>query len=52
MKLANNPQFHNRAKHIDVCYHFIRDPLAAGDITLQYLPTADIVADVLTKPLP
>ena len=52
MKLAENPQFHNRTKHIDICYHFIRDTLAAGEIVLQYLPTADMVADIMTKPLP
>ena len=42
MKLADNPQFHNRTKHIDIHYHFVRDTLAAGEITLRYLPTADI----------
>ena len=52
MKLADNPQFHNRTKQIDIRYHFVRDTLAAGQITLRYLPTADMVADVLTKPLP
>ena len=52
MKLAENPQFHNRTKHIDIRYHFIRDTLAAGEIVLQYLPTADMVADIMTKPLP
>ena len=52
MKLADNPQFHNPTKHIDIRYHFVRDTLAAGEITLQYLPTADMVADVFTKPLP
>ena len=52
LKLTDNPQFHNRTKHIDIRYHFVRDTLAAGEITLQCLPTAEIVADVLTKPLP
>ena len=52
MKLADNPQFHNRTKHIDIRYHFVRDTLAAGEITLRYLPTADMVADILTRPLP
>ena len=52
MKLAENPQFHNCTKHINIRYHFIRDTLAAGEIVLQYLPTADMVADIMTKPLP
>ena len=52
MKLAENPQFHNRTKHIHIRYHFIRDTLAPGVIVLQYQPTADMVADIMTKPLP
>ena len=52
MKLAENPQFHNRTKHIDIRYHFISHTLAGGEIVLQYLPTADMVADIMTKPLP
>ena len=52
MKLADNPQFHNRTQHNDIRYHFVRDTLAAGEVTLQYLPAADMVVDVLTKSLP
>ena len=52
MKLADNPQFHNCTKHIDIRYHFVCDTLAAGEVTVLYLPTADMVADVLTKLLP
>ena len=52
MKLAENPQFHNRTKHIDIGYHFIQDTLAAGEIVVQDLPTADMVAEIMTKPLP
>ena len=52
MKLAHNPQFDNRTKHIDIRYHFVRDTLAAGEITIQYLPMAVMVADILTRPLP
>ena len=52
MKLADYPQFHNCTNLIDTCYHFVRDTLTAGEITLQHQPTADIVADVFTKLLP
>ena len=52
MKFADNQQFNNRTKHLDMCYHFVRDTLAVGEIILPYLPTADMVADVHTKPLP
>ena len=25
IKLSENPVFHDRSKHIEICYHFIRD---------------------------
>jgi hypothetical protein len=49
--LANNPIHHARTKHIDVKYHFIREQVQLGSVKLQYVPTADQVADLLTKPL-
>lgn len=40
-----------RTKHIDVRHHFIRDCIASGKINISYTPTADMLADVFTKPL-
>jgi hypothetical protein len=34
-----------------VRYFFLTDHIAAKEVTLEYLTTADIVADLLTKPL-
>ena len=48
--LANNPVNHQRSKHIDIRYHFIRIEVANGKIVLNYCPTNDMVADVMTKP--
>ena len=50
--LANNPEYHARTKHIDIQYHFVRECVENGDIKLEYCPTADMVADALTKALP
>jgi hypothetical protein len=52
MALANNPVQHNRTKHIDVRYHFIREKIRNGEINLIYCPTALMIADIMTKPLP
>ena len=52
MALAHNPEFHARTKHIDIQYHFIREKVDEGVIQLQYCPTKEMVADVLTKPVP
>jgi len=51
LKLAENPEFHNRTKHIDVRYHFIRLLVETKQIELQYMPSEELVADTLTKPL-
>ena len=52
MQLARNPVHHSRTKHIDVRHHFIREKVESGEIKLEYVPTADQVADIFTKPLP
>jgi hypothetical protein len=50
--LAKNPVFHDRSKHIDIQYHFTQELVKDEKIRLQYVPTADMVADLLTKALP
>ena len=50
--LAKNPVYHARTKHIDVQYHFIRNKVESKEIELRYLPTKEMIADALTKPLP
>ena len=51
--LAKNPWFHARSKHIDIQYHFIRQhtDTDTGTINLDYCPTDDMMADILTKGL-
>ena len=45
--MAKNPQFHGRAKHIDIKCHFIREQVSNGTIDLKYCPKQDMVADML-----
>jgi hypothetical protein len=51
MKLSENPMFHDRSKHIEIRYHYIRDIVQKGAVRLQYVATDEQLADVLTKPL-
>jgi hypothetical protein len=50
--LAKDNKFHARTKHIDQCYHFIREAVEDGKINVKYVPTDDNVSDILTKALP
>lgn len=49
--LASNPSVHARSKHIDVRHHHQRECIASGFIKIEYVPTGDQVADIMTKPL-
>ena len=49
MQIVKNSQSHNRSKHIDVRYHFIKDHYISGAIILQYIKSEDICADFLIK---
>ena len=37
-------------KHIDVQYHFVREQLVAGVMSILKIPTKENTADLLTKP--
>ena len=50
--LTKNDQFHACTKHIDIHYHFIRYVIWNGSLHLEYCPTEDMTADMLTKALP
>lgn len=51
IKLAENPVFQKRSKHIAIKYHYTRDLIKQGEIKLEYRPTKEMIADGLTKPL-
>ena len=49
--MGKNQQYHGRTKHVDIKYHFVREKIATGAITVPYCKTDDMVADIFTKPL-
>ena len=51
IKMIENPMFHDKSKHMEIIYHYIRDMVQKGAVKLKYVPTKEQVADVLTKPI-
>jgi hypothetical protein len=49
--LSKNPIFHDRIKHIDIRYHFIRECVELDRVRLQSIATTEQLADILTKAL-
>ena len=47
--LARNPVNHAATKHINVQYHYIRECITDGSITLKLIGTNNMAANVLTK---
>ena len=43
--------FHDKSKHIEIKYHYIRDMVQRGAVKLRYVATDEQTTDVLTKPL-
>ena len=49
--MTKNPMFHDKSKHIEIQYFYIRDMIQKGAIKLHYVSTDEQVTDVLAKPL-
>lgn len=49
--LSKNPVFHERSKHIDIRFHFIRECIGDGKMDVTHVCTEKQLADTLTKPL-
>ena len=51
ISLARNPMVHQRSKHIDVKYHFVRSVISNDLMEVIYVPTDKNIADIFTKPV-
>ena len=52
IQLCKNLVFHDRTKHIETQFHFIRECVQDGRITVDYIHTGEQLADIMTKALP
>ena len=51
IKLAKNPRFHGRTKHINTKYYLIRHHVEAKTIHLIHCSTNEQITDIFTKAL-
>jgi hypothetical protein len=49
--LSKNPVHHDKSKHIDTRFHFIRDCVEKGEVDVNHVSTKDQLVDILTKTL-
>lgn len=52
IELVRDSKFSYKTKHMDTRYKMIRDMVQQKIIHVKYCPTEEMVADILTKPLP
>ena len=52
IQLCKNPVFHDRTKHIETRFHFIRECVQDGRIAVDHIHTSEQLADIMTKALP
>jgi hypothetical protein len=50
--MTANPRFHDRAKHIEVNFHFVHEPVARSQLDVRFISSADQDVDGFTKCLP
>lgn len=50
--IARNKMNHNRTKHIEIRYHFVREAILNEAVEVRYVPSQEMLADMLTKSLP
>lgn len=49
IRIANNPEHHDKTKHIDIRHHYIRWLVDTKRVILEHLPDTEQPADILTK---
>ncbi|KAE8691720.1 Detected protein of unknown function [Hibiscus syriacus] len=51
IRLAENPVFHARTKHVEVHYHFVREKVLQEEIEMRQIKTDEQIVDLFTKSL-
>ena len=49
IRIADNPVSQRRTRHIDVRFHFVRDYINDGYVSVKYCRSKEMLADIMTK---
>ena len=49
--IASNPVFHQRTKHLLIKYQYVNETINSGNAALDWIPSRDNYADMMTKPV-
>jgi hypothetical protein len=52
ISISKDPCLHTRTKHLDTRYYYIKEKVEEGSLLVEYCATENMVADIMTKPLP
>lgn len=52
IRVDKNPIHHNRTKHVEINWHFIKEKINSGLVEFSYVPMNSQVVDVFAKSLP
>jgi len=47
--VEHNSKLHDQSKHNDVAYHFTREQINKGNVSVMYVPSEENLADIYTK---